>query len=185
MPGFAAYDQSMGMRQFPHAYAHASRQDITAQQIMMQQQQYDIQQRQLHHMYGQEAQRQDHQMQQATQMMIRNMGSFDTTSNSHAGGIPDQHQVPLMTGANPLLVPMGMPPGASMGHSSQEQYPSPSIESHSTAQEGSNSAQRQSGAVSPFPHSMGKMNPDASSYTPTYLSAVQGKSWCTSLTCFL
>ncbi|KAL3910687.1 MAG: hypothetical protein SGILL_007596 [Bacillariaceae sp.] len=167
MPGFAAYDQSMGMRQYPHAYTHAaSRQDVSAQQIMMHQQQYDIQQRQLHHMYGQDVHRQDHQIQQAPQMMLRTMGSFDTNASSYAGEIA----------TTPLLVPIGMPPGTSATPSSKDQFPSPSLESHSTTPDGSIPGQRSSGAMSPFPHSLGKMNPDASSYTPTYLSAAQGKS---------
>ena len=177
MPGFTPYDQGMGMRQYPHAYA--SRQDVSSQQIMMQQQQYDIQQRQLQHMYGQDiVHRHEHQLQQAPpQMMVRTMGSFDTTASSYAGGeIPDQRQVPLMTGASPLLMPMGIPPpGTSMTAQTthEHQYPSPPLESHAGATDAAQSPS--SGAVSPFPHTLGKMNPDASAYTPTYLSAAQGE----------
>ncbi|KAG7356233.1 hypothetical protein IV203_000919 [Nitzschia inconspicua] len=172
MPGFPTYEQSMGMRHYPHTYAHASRPDVSAQQMMLQQQ-YELQQRQLQQMYGQDHHRQGHQVQQAPQIMIRHMESFETGSSPYQGDLSDQHQVPLMSGASPLMMPMGLPPGQTMAQASHEHYPSPALDSRSAPPEGSNPSQRASGAVSPY--NIGKMNPDASSYTPSYLSAAQGQ----------
>jgi replication factor A1 len=167
MPGYPTFDQTMGMRQYPHSYTHASRQEVSAQQMLLQQ--YELQQRQLQQMYGQEHHRQGHQVQQSPQMMIRPMDSFEGGSTSYAGDVADQHQVPLMSGASPLMMPMGIPPGQSIP---QEHYSSPSLESPSAPADGSHPSQR-AGAMSPY--TIGKMNPEASTYTPSYLSAAQGK----------
>lgn len=168
VPGYPSYEQTMGLRQYPHSYTHATRQDVSAQHMMLQQQ-FELQHRQLQQMYGQEHHRQGHQVQQAPQMMIRPMESFDTSS--YAGDASDQHQHPLMSGASPLLMPMGMSPAQSMTQPSQEHYASPTFDSRSAPSDRSNP--RASGTMSPY--TIGKMNPDASTYTPSYLSAAQGK----------
>jgi hypothetical protein len=100
-------------------------------------------------------------------MLVRPMGSFDTGSGSYPGDVTDQHQVQMMSGGNPILMTMGMP--GIPPSSSQENYPSSSIDSP----ESSTPSHRPSGTMSPFP--LGKMNPDATSFSPSYLAAAQGK----------
>mmetsp|Transcript_14163 Transcript_14163/g.25377 ORF Transcript_14163/g.25377 Transcript_14163/m.25377 type:complete len:162 (-) Transcript_14163:1729-2214(-) len=65
-------------------------------------------------------------------------------------------------------MPMGIPGASPMVSSSQEHYPSPKLE----GRESSNPSQRPSGTMSPFP--LGKMNPDATAFSPSYMAAVQG-----------
>jgi hypothetical protein len=174
IPGFSSYEQTMGMRQYPHAFTQGSRPDVSAQHLLLQQQ-YELQHRQLQQMYGQEHHRHGHQVQQAAQqMMIQSIDSFDTGTSTYSGDVSDQPQVPFIGGARPLAIPTGMPPGQTMAHSSQEHYSSPSLDGRSGASESSNLSQRPSGAISPY--NIGKMNPEASTYTPSYMSAASGKS---------
>lgn len=181
LPGYpSGYEQTIDMRQYPRhtAYTqHTQHHDVSAQRLLMQQQ-YDLQQRQLHQMYGHGHQehhhRQGHQSMQPPQMLLRPMGSFDTSTSSYVaeGGEQHQHQhIPLVqgVGTSPLLVPMGISiPHGMMSHPLPDQYSSPKLEGLSAGQDS-----RSSGAMSPFP--IGKMNPDATAFAPSY-GTPQGKS---------
>ena len=167
--GYHGYgeQQNIDMRmrqQYPHApYAHSHstrQQDAVSVQVALHQQ-YEMQQRQLHQLYSREQNRhvgQVHQQQQPSSMYIRPLNSFDTSTGSYAGDM----SMPGV-GNSPILVP---PP---------DQYSSPKMESRSGLQDGSHSATYPSlNTMSPY--SIGKMNPEATTFAPSYLSAAQGSN---------
>jgi hypothetical protein len=184
-PGYSTYEQpTMDMRQYHYSH-HPARQSevISAQQLMMQQQ-FEMQQRQLHQLYSQQQQhdrlrhqhhRQSHQQhihQQPPHAMIGAMGSFDTASYQGEASDP-QHPTHFPSGvaSSPLMVPMGISSTGTLSTPSpSEHYSSPNLEGMPQEM----LSQRSTGAMSPFP--LGRMNPDATSFAPTYLSVTQGET---------
>jgi hypothetical protein len=174
MSGFSAapYDQAMDVRQY--SYQHGLQQEVlshqaSAQQMLLQQQ-YEMQQRQLQQMYhDQQAQerhranlRQGHQMQQPSSMIVPTAvrsGSFEApdyqvssyaaVAGAHTSitpNSPDQYgRGRIMMGGMPNM------PTSPGGVSQQQEYPY--IQS--------------SRSESPF--SPGKMNPQATSFAPSYM----------------
>jgi len=169
--GEQAADMRMQQQYPPHAaYAHHSHthtqpqrhQDAASAQFALHQQ-YEMQQRQLHHLYSRDQNRQVGQVQhqhqappqQTSPMLVGLESSFDTSE----------------MGNSPILVP---PPEHYSqlqkleGHSRMQQEPSHGTAPHSPA------AYPPLGAMSGY--RIGKMNPEATSFAPTYLSAAQGTS---------
>eukprot|EP00529_Nitzschia_sp_RCC80_P016558 CAMPEP_0113504398 /NCGR_PEP_ID=MMETSP0014_2-20120614/34694_1 /TAXON_ID=2857 /ORGANISM="Nitzschia sp." /LENGTH=650 /DNA_ID=CAMNT_0000399505 /DNA_START=47 /DNA_END=1999 /DNA_ORIENTATION=- /assembly_acc=CAM_ASM_000159 len=184
IPGYSNYEQAMDMRQYQFTHHPSRHQEVMSTQQLLMQQQFEMQQRQLHHMYSQQQQhdRQRHQhhgsphaqqmmhQQQSHAALISGMGSFDTAS--YQGEPSEQHHAShyhTQLSSSPIMVPMGIPGTASMSTSSpSEQYSSPTLESMPQEM----LSQRSSGTMSPFP--VGHINPDASSFTPSYLNVTQG-----------
>lgn len=181
VPAYTGYEPRVDMRQYQYSH-HTARQSeaISAQQIMMQQQ-FEMQQRQLHHLYSHQPHERHHQHrptyqhqvhQQQPQLLIGTMEGFDTSSY-HGDASNPQHRPHHMpgVGSSPLLVPMGIHGTSTIGTASpQEQYPSPTLEGMPQDL----MSQRSSGAMSPFP--FGRMNPDATSFAPSYSSVTQGET---------
>lgn len=174
MPAYTTtYEQTIDMRQYqPHAaYSHSRQQEVSTQQILLQQQ-YEMQQRQLQQMYSHGHPEHHHRPGHQSRQLLRPMGSFDAGSSSYASESTQhhQHQHPPLTpgvGSSPLLVPMGTPHGMMAAPTPPDHYSSPNLDSTSAGQDS-----RSSGAMSPFP--LGKMNPDATSFAPSYAPS-QGK----------
>jgi len=148
-----------------HVHSQSSRQqqDAVSAQFALHQQ-YEMQQRQLHQLYTREQNRQvgqvHQQQQQSSPILLRHMSSFDAPTGSYAGDMSMSSEI----GNSPNLVP---PPD----HYSQ----SPKMENHpGLQQEGPQSTSTYSSLGSMSPYRIGKMNPEASSFAPSYLSAAQG-----------
>jgi hypothetical protein len=198
MLGFSAYDQGMDPRQF--SYPHSRQQEVIApasarQQLMLQHQQYEMQQLQLRQMYhgSQEPHRpgmgQSHQAQAPGMMLppIVPSGSFEATGEyqvpSYTTGGPDQHpSLSLMSGSSPILIPMTMagaraPAGVSPA-AAQEQYGSSRVAPEGShldqhpmhASPGQGESQYMSVSPDDSQFSQGKMNPEATSFAPSYMN---------------
>ena len=162
-------DTRMRQQQYPHAaYAHSHstrQQDAVSAQVALQQQ-FEMQQQQLHQLYSREQNRQvgqvRQQQQQSSQILLPPINSFDTSSGYYTGDI----SMPGV-GNNPILV---QPPS--------EHYSSPKMESLSgLQQDGGQSGAQQHPSLNPMSsYQIGKMNPEATSFAPSYLSAAQGSS---------
>lgn len=175
--GYHSYgEQSMDMhmrQQYPphSAYAHSHihsqsprQQDAaSAQYANALHHQYEMQQRQLHQLYAREQNRHvgqvHHHQQQTSPMLLRHMSSFDASTGSYAGDISMSSEL----GTSPNMVP---PPD----HYSQ----SPKMEDHPGLQQESPQSTAAYASMGPMaPYRIGKMNPEASSFAPSYLSAAQ------------
>jgi len=179
IPGYHGYgEQSMDMhmrQQYPphspyahsHMHSQSSRQQdaVSAQYALHQQ--YEMQQRQLHQLYTREqnrevgqVQQQQQQQQQPSPMYLRHMTSFDTSTGSYTGDISMSSEI----GSSQSMVP---PPDHYSQSPKMENYQGLQQDvTHSTAAYASMEAMSQ--------YRVGKMNPEASSFAPSYLSAAQG-----------
>lgn len=176
-PGIQAYhgygepSMDIHMRQHypPHAsYVHSQlhsqssrQQDAVSAQYALHQQ-YEMQQRQLHQLYqSRQTDHFHHQQRQPSPMDLRHLSSFDVSTGSYPGDISMSSE----HGPNANLIP------PAPDHYSV----SPKIENQSGLQD-EHLATNQHYApmgTSP-PYRIGKMNPKASSFAPSYLSAAQG-----------
>ena len=146
-----------------HIHSQSSRQQDAASAQFALQQQYEMQQRQLHQLYTTEQNRQIGQVhqQQPPQMLVRHMSNFDASIGSYTGEMSMSPEV----GNSPNL-------GPPSDHHSQ----SPKIENHPRLQEGHQTAAGHATMGTMSPYRIGKMNPEASSFAPSYLSAAQGSN---------
>eukprot|EP00531_Pseudo-nitzschia_arenysensis_P014229 CAMPEP_0116140740 /NCGR_PEP_ID=MMETSP0329-20121206/14016_1 /TAXON_ID=697910 /ORGANISM="Pseudo-nitzschia arenysensis, Strain B593" /LENGTH=645 /DNA_ID=CAMNT_0003635889 /DNA_START=420 /DNA_END=2357 /DNA_ORIENTATION=- len=165
--GYGEQSMDMHMRQqypphasYMHSHMHSQssrQQDAVSAQLALQQQ-YEMQQRQLQQLY-QSRQTSHLHHPQSPPMVLRHMSSFDASTGSYAGDISMSSDI----GNSPSLVPppdhysmspkMANDPGLNQEDSQSTGYPS-------------------LGTMSPY--RIGKMNPEASSFAPSYLSAAQG-----------
>jgi len=170
--GYHGYEQimDMRMRQYTHSYPHSSRQ-VSAQLAL--QQQHEMQQRQFRQLYSREQNR------HSSQMLLHPVESFETPPISYSEDIGEQQRHQLMPGLGigPILMPMRMTCGSEIDITSlpPEHYSSSNLESLNTRQDSSHSSLPPSNEVAPFP--IGKMNPEAMSFAPSYLNVAsrQGK----------
>lgn len=172
MQGYHVYgDQSVDMRlrqqylpQAPYVHSHvhsqSPRQQDTASAQYALHQQYEMQQRQFHQLYTREQNRQVGHVQQQhlpSQTLIRHMGSFDAPMGSYTGDIPLHSEV----ANSPNVIP---PPD----HYPQLQKAENNAElQHKDSQTAVEYASIES-------YRLAKMNPEASSFAPSYLNAAQG-----------
>jgi hypothetical protein len=172
--GYGEQSMDMHMRQqypphSPYAHSHMHSQSSRQQDAVSAQyalhQQYEMQQRQLHQLYTLEQSRQvgqvhqQQQQQQPSQMHLRHMTSFDTSTGSYAGDISMSSEI----GSSQSMVP---PPDHYSQSPKMENYPGLQQDvTQSTAAYASMEAMSQ--------YRIGKMNPEASSFAPSYLSAAQ------------
>ena len=206
MHGFSSvYEQTMDVRQFsfPHGRQQDAMSQASAQQIMLQQQ-YEMQHRHMQQMYHDQHERHRPGMQQSALLMpaVVGAGSFEATGDyslpSYAPSGPEQHPPAMaVSGSNPLLIPMTMPGARAPSTVTPTGAPVPH-ETHrkemtSRLQEGSYAAavdrdrqiqsvrgiqqgvSRSSGDESPF--SQGKMNPQATAFSPSYMNPLGEKDW--------
>jgi hypothetical protein len=172
--GYGEQSMDMHMRQqyqphSPYAHSHMHSQSSRHQDAVSAQyalhQQYEMQQRQLHQLYTREQNRQVgqvHQQHQSSPMLLRHMTSFDTPTGSYAGDISMSSEV----GNIPNMVP---PPDHYSQSPKMENYPG-------LQQEGPQSTAAYASMEAMSQYRIGKMNPEASSFAPSYLSAAQGSS---------
>lgn len=176
---YPMYDQAMDMRQYHYArHQDAVLGPTSAQQLMMQRQ-YELQQRQLHQMYH--GQQEHHHagisssQVQSPAMMVQSVvppGSFDAS---------DYH-VPSYASAtsSPILIPVAMAGGAPRTTNLRLHTSDPrqsDIQDTSPMSQENQASQFMS--VSPDDSSQlshGKMNPDATAFSPSYLGASQCKN---------
>jgi len=144
----------------PTSYAHSARaqQDVVSVQFALRQQ-YEMQQRQLHQLYNREQNRPSGQtQQQQSQMFVRPiMNSFEASTGTYVGDIP-------RIGNSHLT---GIPRENMIEITSSRE-----LVNLSTKQDGSHNTQPSLNPVSTFV--IGKMNPEAMAYAPSYNNAVQG-----------
>lgn len=177
MQGYHGYGEpSMDIhmrQQYPalSPYAHTQfhsqsprQQDAASAQFALHQQ-YEMQQRQLHQLYARGQNRQVgqvHQQQQSSPIHLRHLSSFDASTGSYAGDVSMSSEV----GNSPNMVP---PP--------DNYLPSPKMENpQGLQQEGPQSIATYASMESMSSYRIGKMNPEASSFAPSYLSAAQGSN---------
>ena len=171
---YPMYDQSMDLRQ----YHFTGQQDPvlasgSAQQLMIQRQ-YELQQQHLHQMYHGQQERLRTGISPSPHMQSPALmvppGSFDTGDYHHPSSYTS-------TGSSPVLVPVAIPgahltgtirlPPTDPQQSTQHDPPSTSQESLSA----------QLMSISPDDSSQmshGKMNPDATAFSPSYIGPPQG-----------
>jgi len=169
--GYGEQSIDMHMRQqypphasYVHSHMHSQssrQQDAVSAQLALQQR-YEMQQRQLHQLYqNRQAGHIHHPQQQSSPMVLRHMSSFDASTGSYAGDISMSPDI----GSSPSLAP---PP---------DHY---SLSPNMANDPGLQQEDPQSTAYPPMgsmsPYRIGKMNPEASSFAPSYLSAAQGTS---------
>jgi hypothetical protein len=194
MPNFSGFEQGIDMRQFP--YPHGGQQEVlapgSAQHLLLQQQQYEMQQRQFHQMY---THGQDHHLPTMNQGqapgMILQPGN---TSGGFATSGADPSVIPLV-GSNSMFMPIGLPTSpvqsslSPMSSAHTQEYRTVIPSSHtSTGEESdktpgqransppmSQTGQTEHKAVSPDGSQLtaGKMNPEAIAFAP---SAYIGKN---------
>jgi hypothetical protein len=178
---YPVYEQGMDLRQYHYPRSQEAVMAPASAQQMMMQRQFELQQRQLHPMYHGQQERHragmspsHHQVQSPGLMLQQGVppGSFDSGDYHH----PSYGA----TTSRPILIPMAMTGSHGTGNIDPRMHTSDPRQSEtgellSTAQD--NQA-TQYMSVSPddssqFSH--GKMNPDATSFAPTYLGATQGE----------
>lgn len=205
MQPFPAYDQGMDPRQYSYPRSRQQEQVIApaSAQIMLQRQ-YELQQRQLQQMYGQQDRHrpgmgQSHQVQtQGIAMPGLPLGSFDTSGEyqipSYSTGGSDQHpSIMSVAGSNPILIPMTMPgirgpatvSPVAAAHPDQFGPPRGAVEgTHGDMPEGVSASQAETQYMSvssdESQYSSGKMNPDATAFAPSCYMGPQGLSRCKS-----
>ena len=186
MHGYGRYDPSYGYARQP------TMTPASAQQMIFQQQQYEMQQRHYHQMYqGQQLKGhvhpgmapQGHQVQTSGMVIPSGPTSFaasdDFSVASYATSATDQHSLQTQ-GMSGMLVPMpaGMPVAASASHQQYGSPQAPKEERHQPKQDTSYA----SAVARDLPHQgysmippenaqyySGKMNPQASSFAPAYI----------------
>ena len=153
----------------PTSYAHSTRaqQDVVSAQFALRQQ-YEMQQRQLHQLYNREQNRQSGQtQQQQSQMFVRPMNSFEASTGTYVGDISEQHQHQLVAGIRNSRM-TGIP-----RENMIETTSSSELANLSLRQDSSHHTHPSLNPMSTF--AIGKMNPEAMTYAPSYVNTVQGK----------
>jgi hypothetical protein len=177
MHQYPVYEQGMDLRQYHYPRPQEAVMAPASAQQMMMQRQFELQQRQLHPMYHGQQERHrvgmspgHHQVQSPGMMLQPGVppGSFESGDYHHPSY--------ASTASSPILIPMTM--AGSHGTSNilpRMPHQSETVEPSSTAHD---NPATQYMSVSPddssqFSH--GKMNPDATSFAPTYVGSSQGE----------
>jgi len=126
-----------------------------------------MQQRQLHQLYNREQNRQSGQtQQQQSQMFVRPMNSFEASTGTYVGDISEQHQHQLVAGIRNSRM-TGIP-----RENMIETTSSSELANLSLRQDSSHHTHPSLNPMSTF--AIGKMNPEAMTYAPSYVNTVQG-----------
>mmetsp|Transcript_55539 Transcript_55539/g.161309 ORF Transcript_55539/g.161309 Transcript_55539/m.161309 type:complete len:565 (+) Transcript_55539:184-1878(+) len=169
---YPMYDQSMDLRQ----YHFTGQQDPvlasgSAQQLMIQRQ-YELQQHHLHQMYHGQQERLRTGLSPSPHMQTPAMmvppGSFDTSDYHH----PSYSS----TGSSPVLVPVPIPGAHLTGNIRLPPTDPQQSTQHDTPSGGQESPSGQLMSISPDDASHmshGKMNPDATAFSPSYIGPPQ------------
>ncbi len=176
---YPLYDPAMDLRQYHYARHHqeASLAPASAQQLMMQRQ-YELQQRQLHHMYH--GQQERHRAGMSSSQQVQPAGLLLQAAVPPGSFDANDFHVPSYASAtsSPILIPVAVP--GAHGKSNLRLHTSTPVESeaHDSSPIAQEKQSTQYVSVSPDDSSQmsyGRMNPDATAFAPSYLGAAQCK----------